>query len=471
MQCNPSRPLAFLEHESVVESQYPEKSRAWGFLGCKRSTIGHVFLQIVALLACEVFVLQGQPRLCAQQADSSRPASLSGIEVPGSALHLRDRIQVGVRGVELTVDGCEFVDRSGAKVAGEDALRWGAWRGIVGKPAVWLSDGSWLCGDLKYADGRLLVSGKWLEDVVVPLENVRAIVLESFSSLQDFRSQFDRWIVLDGTEDRIWLRSGQQVSGVVEMVGSDGALLQLKTTGKTLEFGTDQVAAVVFSPALLGPLPKLNDSFELGVSDGSLIKAKSWMMDRGRWQAEISGGLSLSSIDMASRFSNEIQYVRRLGIEGVTKVSDLRLAQYKAPSTGSLLKWKLGLDQDALGRSLLASEGLVFSGIGMHSTSQAAFRWDGSEADFVAELSFVPSDARSDRRLGDTVCKVLIARDGRLETLFEKRLIRSSSEQSLSMVKVDVTNAQLIVLLVEQGEFGTLGDHVQWLDARVVRKD
>ena len=420
-------------------------------------------LRIVAAILYFISGLSGwEQELFAQQTDSASQRT---------TLHWRDRIQPGVTRVELTDKGCDFIDRSKVPLVGEVPLRWGAWCGVVSKPAVWLSDGTWLCGDLKYAKGQLWISGKWLEDVVVPLESVRAIVLQPFSSLDEFRRRFDRWSSLDGTDDRVWLRSGEQVAGVAEMVGTEGVLLRLKATGKTLEFESDEVAAVVFSPALLGLIQTPTEGWEIGMSDGSLIRAKSWRIKERRLEFDGLSGDVFKSIDVAGRFSSEVRYLRKFGLKGITNATELRLAQYKAPPAGSLIEWKLGLDQDALGRSLVSNEGFVFRGIGMHSTSQAAFRWDGSAADFVAELAFVPSEARADRRLGDAVCKVLVAREGRLESLFERRLIRANSDRSVSLVKVDVTGAQLIVLLVEKGEFGTLGDHVQWLDARVIGKD
>jgi hypothetical protein len=71
--------------------------------------------------------------------------------------------------------------------------------------------------------------------------------------------------------------------------------------------------------------------------------------------------------------------------------------------------------------------------------------------------------------VGSVQCKVLVARQGKLVEVFQSPVIRARTPTV--PVEVDVSDAQLIVLLAEQADQGPVGDHVLWREARLVPAD
>jgi hypothetical protein len=78
--------------------------------------------------------------------------------------------------------------------------------------------------------------------------------------------------------------------------------------------------------------------------------------------------------------------------------------------------------------------------------------------------------------LGDVVCKVLLGRDRELTTAETFSISNLTARAAtgpgeVRRVEVDITGAQLVVLVVEKARFGQWGDQVYWLDARFTRID
>jgi hypothetical protein len=61
----------------------------------------------------------------------------------------------------------------------------------------------------------------------------------------------------------------------------------------------------------------------------------------------------------------------------------------------------------------------------------------------------------------------MLARGGKLQQVATFNLDRS--ETSAKPVDVDISGAQLLVLVTEEADFAQYGDHVLWLDARIAR--
>ena len=273
-----------------------------------------------------------------------------------------------------------------------------------------------------------------------------------------------------GEQDRVWLQDGNEIGGLLNFSRSDPerTAIAVEAGGRRLELSENQVRSMVFSPALMGELDVHRASAQIGLQDGSLLRFRSMQVETSRIIFNTLGGLQLKSLDAPPQFIDAVRYL----VEpepGVTYLSDLPLASYKNLSE-TALEWALGVDRDALGRRLQVAGGVIDKGLGMHSSSQAAFRLDGTAARFQAEIVFAQPQRGASTRLGSVQCRVLVAREGKLQTVADTVLQRSSEEESSSIVNVDVTDAQLLVLVVESSDFGQYGDHVLWLDARLVKK-
>jgi len=149
-------------------------------------------------------------------------------------------------------------------------------------------------------------------------------------------------------------------------------------------------------------------------------------------------------------------------------LSDLTPARYRH-LPDSTLSWELGADRDVMGGPLHTKQSIFLRGLATHSSSQVAYRWDGSPVRMLAEVTLAAALPGAAERLGSVACQVLIARDGKLQTVHSFSLRRSAegTAQSVEMIDLELPDAQLIVLVTDKADYGQYGDHVLWLDARL----
>ncbi|MCC6508995.1 MAG: NPCBM/NEW2 domain-containing protein, partial [Pirellulaceae bacterium] len=188
----------------------------------------------------------------------------------------------------------------------------------------------------------------------------------------------------------------------------------------------------------------------------------------GRVQLTLGDQRSLVSLDDSSQFVQQINSLIA-SPKGVIWLSNLEPARYRALDESGRLEWPLGRDRDLFGQPLFDQwNQAIERALVVHAPAQVAYRWDGSKAKFLADISILPnrSPAGTDLALGSASCKVMLARNGQLSDAFQSVVLRHGDKPV--SIDLDVTDAQLIVLLVDPADESTLGDHVLWQDARVV---
>jgi hypothetical protein len=109
--------------------------------------------------------------------------------------------------------------------------------------------------------------------------------------------------------------------------------------------------------------------------------------------------------------------------------------------------------------------GTVEKGLAMHATSQAAYRWDKSPSQLLASVGLATPKEPGLPQPGQAVAKVLGLKAGKLEPLYTSPLLTADSAPE--NISVSLEGVELIVLIVDAGPGGTLGDHVLWFDIRI----
>lgn len=394
-----------------------------------------------------------------------------------STLHQEASVHDACALVGVNDEGWLF-GRGGQLLEPKRVVRWGSWPGVQAEQAVWLSDGSLLCGDVTIFDGQIQVQSEWLDCPVLNASIVRGLVLDPPASFAPWLALNERLRRLmdrkdDRQQDVVVLTDGQELSGIVRWPGSGAQasgeankqLVELETAGRTLELELQQLRAVVFSPALFGSFPAELELPVMGLRDGSLLSLSSWKLVENELRFDTTVGLKLRTLDPPQAFLESVCYLREAS-EAVRYLSQLPVAQFKHLGD-STLQWDLGVDRDVLGRPLQIGAGSIDRGLAMHSASQVAFRWDGGTGRLLAEALLAPLESGAMRALGSVRCQVLLAKSGKLETALSFELARRGSALKSQVVDVDLAGAQLIVLVVEAGDFGQFGDHVTWADARI----
>lgn len=407
-----------------------------------------------------------------------------------ASLHLDDRIQPAAKLVGFQDDQWQFnpvaeqaeqADSAGNARVWTRPLRWGQWRGIVGRQAVWMSDDSWLVGSIEFADaGYLRLEHRWLQIPSIPLKSIRGLIYTPSASIYDWLELKNEMQSVSGENDVVWLRGRNQLAGVIDLqsLSPTSSRIKMRVDGETVDLPIEDLVALVFSP-ILNVRTTIQPKARIGLEDGTLLCISQLRSFQDRFQCELPSVTVVSSLDTSRQFLNAVTYLQYSAPSSVQRLDGLDFAAYRHLSENSL-QFDLGVNQDVFGQPLMLGKrrnfGIVHHGLAIHSTAQAAYRWDQSPAKFLAEVRLSVEDGiQNEGQVPREVkCKILLARGGKLETAMEFNLVQHATAlQGLDvehqMVDVDVSGAQLIALVVESGRFGNYGGHTLWLDSRITR--
>jgi hypothetical protein len=279
-----------------------------------------------------------------------------------------------------------------------------------------------------------------------------------------------------GSADVVWNGRSEQLSGVlaldlkqaIDTSAASVPIWSLKTAGSAEKVTLDaaNLQAIVFSPVLRRPLRSAVALARIDLRDGSRLNVISLeRQSDGRITVTLADRRKLEAVDMSRQFSSAI--VRIAGQPSrVTWVSSLEPARYRFMDERGELAWPLGRDQDLFGKPLFVDDDSVAHAVVLHSPAQVAYRWDGRKAKFLCEVSIARPATDLATSVGSAQCRVLVARDGQLVELLKTSTVRPG-DRPLA-IDVDISDAQLVVLLAEEADQGSVGDHVLWRDARFV---
>ncbi len=389
-------------------------------------------------------------------------------------LHYGANISADVRLQSHDGQGWHFQTDTGVELAVIEPIRWGRWSGIVGHQAVWMADGSWIsCEVLGVDSDAVHLRHRWLDVTEVPLASVRAIVSSPAASLGEWLEILRQLETHSGQSDTVELRDGHRLVGVIDFASEDerpSTELQLRVASQSVSVPWTDVRFVAISPTLVGRATGSDGPLRLGLQDGSLLIVSK--VDRRGSHFELETPL-LGKLKSVSRSEEWLAAIRFIASEDATH--PMRLDQIEPISYKFLpeseIEFPLGVNQSVFGERIVVGRrtqaGIVPHGLAIHSSAQVAFRWDGSPARFAAQVQL--TDRAEGSKFGDAVCKVLLAKDGKLITATEFSLSHAEGQASSRSLGIDVSGAQLLVLVVEKGRLGQWGDEVYWLDARVVR--
>jgi len=359
-----------------------------------------------------------------------------------------------------------------------DIARWGTLRAPNRVPLALLNDGSRMVvhGIQKQKDRFAIQSFQW-EEVLIEEPLLRGLILTTPGSDQRWNQWIERMLTAEGRNDQVAVKDRGWIQGTLvwseesfDLTQPSGRLI-LRVDGENLELKIEEVEAILFSPVLT-PTLSTEASQSVGFKDGSRFYCSQWSIDTDQLaRFRLSGGLELKSAVSVSELSSNVCFLAGSS-KNFSYLSDIEPASYKHLDFLST-KWELGRDYDLWQRKLKqvgddANAGEVEKGLAMHATSQVAFRWNKSAGKLLAQVALAEPEQPSTSSAGSAIAKVLILKEGKLETIFTSDLITFKSPPQ--EVDVSISGAELVILLVDAGPQGTIGDHVLWLDARIAKK-
>lgn len=381
-------------------------------------------------------------------------------------LHTSQGIHTNAKLRSWNRDGWQFSinDTELLTIDYSNIVRFGRWEPPKKNQALWLSDGSWLSGDLEIKPSSIRVASDWFQPVEVPVEQIRGILNNPPASVNNWVRTKAWFEGKAGENDYLRLVDGRQVEGLLSLEPG-GKQLSIRVGNRKLFFGLEEVDAVAFSPTLFSG--KLNAAQRLlGLEDGSLLRVQQELLSSRKSELLLTtvGGLALTPFDAPEDFASEaVRYIVGQPTS-TTRLDEVEAASYRH-QPASRLTWSLGVKKDVVGRPLIKEAGIVHHGLAMHSESLATYRWNGEPGTFRVELRFAPVENGGSKTLGHVNLQVLMVKNGKLTTGFQQELSRA--DELGVVAHVDVTGAQLIVLTTRQGEDEQFGDHILWLDPRI----
>jgi len=347
---------------------------------------------------------------------------------------------------------------------------WGSLTDPHEKTLVLLEPEGWLPGRLVGVnDQHVTLKTELFQTAVLPRQFVRGMLFPIPGEWLDRDKLAFRLRAHRGTQDRLWLANGDELSvrtlpspGEGEESGLFGLeVLNFQRAGvqDSLAVATNRVLAIAFAQRD-GTAAGRDETFvTMGFRNGACLAVRGLSESAGRIRLSL-GKEAWLDVDAATIWP-EITLLLPAGNE-VSFLSDLEPSDHaEVPFLD--LSWRYGRDRNALGGRLRCGGRLYLKGLGMHGTSRLVYDLRGGYQTFAAELAL---DDLALRR-GSVTYRVFLERDGKWAPVFESPIIRGT--QRPTPARLDISDASRIALVVDHADYGDVLDCANWLYARLLK--
>ena len=371
-------------------------------------------------------------------------------------------------------------------VAAADLAYWGRIRDVEAGPQVVLADGGMIRTDALLIDEKQVVlgdatglgRGMW-DESALPRAAVRGVLLQPPAGVVERDRIWKEVARQDQSEDRVWLRGGESISGTLvgaprlgrfwpedAKAGSEAYRVVRRAGAEPLDIPAAKVVAVGFGGSGAAVSASGRMSAWLGLSDGSLVRAGSVSLKGDTAAFSLIAGGELKATfagrdDSDKRLGDLISYVEPV-TQRVAWLSEIQPAAYRHVPFVSVER-PLGVDACVLGMRLRNERALFRKGLGMPSASRVEYGVAGYRK-FEAEIAI--DDAAE--LAGSVVFKVEIeTTQNQWQTAYESAVVRGG-DAPIS-IAVDLRNAPRLALIVEFADRGDVCDYADWLNARLIK--
>lgn len=349
-----------------------------------------------------------------------------------------------------------FQSASGETISlsAESLVRWGSPREFERGPVVVLADGSLLVAPVRGITPPLvrlepdLITPQKAEHDTFPVGEVVGVLLGLPAELGERDRWLDRLQKQTTEEDRLFLINGDELVGRIE--GGDEKAVRFAGPLGPMRLELARIRAVQFRriPRPIGGPDGLQ--FWVGLRDGTFLLAEKITVQDTSAQLTRPGGLVFETE------AEHLVFIQPVGAR-VVYLSDLQPKQYRFEPFFEL-RWPYGRDRCVAGSWLRSRGQRYLKGLGVHSAAVLKYDLAGRYNWCEAELAL--DDSTGAR--GCVVFRILV--DGRL--LYKSEPI-SGGDPPVS-IRLDMTQAQELELVVDYGPWGDEMDRANWLDARLI---
>jgi hypothetical protein len=392
------------------------------------------------------------------------PAAAADAAMLGSLLVTTDSRWEGAALVSANDDlkwMFKLPDGSQRTVDASKVIRWGSFSTAVGGHRVRLSDGGEFVGHSLEIRGKdILLVAAVVEQVRLPRGAVLAVIFDMPADHQSARSLEKRITSVAADNDTLLFTNGDQLTGhIVELINDK---LVFKSAAADVLVDRARVAAVVFQrEKLTDQVVKRGLRIWVGLRDGSRTLARN--VDVAKVDVnDASASIEMLAGDAVSVKTNDIVALQPIGGDAAY-LSDLHDAGYRHIPFLSQA-WDFRRDTNVTGGPLVADGHRFLKGLGMHSAARITYNLDREYRAFQSALAIDDSTAGR----GSVTCRVFTDDgSGQWRLKYESPVVRGG-EKPIS-VDIDLAGAKRLSLLVDFADRGDEQDHVDWLDARLIR--
>ncbi len=320
---------------------------------------------------------------------------------------------------------------------------------------VFFSNGDRLSGKILGLVGqrlRLQAQIGTAQEMAVPLTAVSVLWLTAPDATEDLVLVQRRLAAETRTRDRVLLRNGDAVEGT--LTGLDDKRLRIETSSRQeMPVDLGKVAAVALNTELVRSLRPKGVYGHLVLANGCRLSLASAQANR-----QFLTGKTLFGTAVEVPLEQIVALDLRQG--RAVYLSDLKPRRYEhLPYLG--VRWPYVPDGSVAGRELHLGGSTYDKGIGMHSESRLTYDLARTYRWFEALVGLDDDTGRA----GNVEVEVLV--DGKVQDLGWGPELRAP--MGPRAVRVGVAGARELMLVVKFGRHGDVHDHVDWVDARLLK--
>jgi hypothetical protein len=358
----------------------------------------------------------------------------------------------------------QVVGASPRRIAGENVL--GLRRAQRLRPAlptgaqIILANGDRLPGQVVKLEGETLTCRIHLgkeQDLLVPLSAVTVIWLSAPDSVNQPQLFLGQLASGQRRQDIVYLHNGDKVEGL--LAGWDRGGLQISTGKTAVRVELGKVAVVALNTELTRKVRPKESYAQVVLANGCRLSLISARADK-----DTLGGKTLFAAAVSIRLNDLVALTIYQG--RAIYLSDLKPRAYEfTPYLGSV-RWSYVrdgsvVDGSGVGAEMRLAGNSYEKGLGMHSASRLTYDLGGGYRRFEA---LVGIDDRGERSTGARI-QVLVDGKAQIPEVEEEITPRGGPRR----VRVDVSRASELTLLVGFGGRADIQGVVDWAEARLIK--
>ncbi len=281
--------------------------------------------------------------------------------------------------------------------------------------------------------------------VGIPLERTRA-VLAADAWAPRWHTAVHHLLSAETSEDQVLLSNGDVIRGFIDRVEPDRFVID---GAQEMVIGMDLLIAAALANDPTTPETGLHARLEF--ADGSLLTAT-----RMRWTSDVLG-LTCFDGSQEGLAPEDLTRVEIRGGRWHWLAESVPQAFEHTPQMS--LSWPLQFNRNVLGSELRLAGRTYAQGLGMHSESRVRFALDGHYREFVTVCGLDDSAGS----LADVTAAIIVDD----KTLWRREDMRADTPPE--RLRIDVSGARQLELVVEFGANGGVQDYFDWADAALIR--